>query len=102
MECSLITRIGLGCSMLMNCEGNTSLMVDTPPATVIGDAGFELVRPEGVAFSPSGEYVAVANASVNKVTFYKRIGDHGSAYEKKGAFCIEGARSSLDYPHDIA
>jgi hypothetical protein len=95
MECSFIARMGVVCLMLITGEGNGSLVVDSAPTTVIGEEDYELDRPEGVAFSPSGEYVAVANALVDKVTFYRRIGDQGSAYEKRAPFLSKGKTLNL-------
>jgi DNA-binding beta-propeller fold protein YncE len=96
------SMIGIACLMWLSCNGHASLSVDNAPTTIIRDASSGLDRPEGVTFSPSGKYIAVANSLVDTVTFYKRIGDHGSAYETTPAFSIKGQRSKLNYPHDIA
>lgn len=94
--------IGIASWLLLSFNGHASLVVDNIPSTIIRDKFSELDRPEGVTFSPSGKYIAAANSLIDSVTFYKRIGDHGSVYEKTPAFSIKGKESKLNYPHDIA
>lgn len=72
----------------------------TPTTLIRGGDSSELDRPEGVAFTPSGNYVAVANSLANTITFYNQI-DVG-IYENTVSFSISGATSQLDYPHDLS
>lgn len=88
--------------ILFSGFAHADLEIGNTPTTIIRDSLSELDRPEGVAFSPSGEYVATANSLINTITFYKRIGDSGSVYETTPAFSIKGQESKLNYPHDIA
>lgn len=98
-----ITHIaGIAFLLLFSCDAYANLIIDNAPVTIIRGTNSELDRPEGVTFSPSGEYVATANALINTITFYKRIGDHGAVYETTPTFSIKGAASQLDYPHDLA
>ncbi len=79
------------------------LSIDSNPTTLIlADRYSQLDRPEGVAFTPSGDYIAVANSLANTITFYRRIGEQGSAYETRSRFSIKGPQSQLDYPHDLS
>ncbi|MBI2742468.1 MAG: hypothetical protein HYX48_00930 [Chlamydiales bacterium] len=83
-----------------NCFG---LSVGSTPTSVIrADGPSRLDRPEAVAFTPSGDYVAVANALADTITFYRRIGEEGAVYETTPAFTIEGPESQLNYPHDLS
>lgn len=93
---------GIASMMILTCKGYANLTVDNIPITVMNDKFSELNRPEGVTFTPSGDYIATANLFSNMVTFYKRIGDHGAVYETTPAFSIKGKKSKLDHPHDLA
>jgi DNA-binding beta-propeller fold protein YncE len=94
--------IGIAGLMLLSCNGYASLDVGDIPTTIIRNPFSQLDRPEGVAFSPCGKYIATANSLIDTVTFYKRICNTGSAYETTPAFSIQGIESQLNYPHDIA
>lgn len=95
-------KLALGCILWLSCYVNATLIVDNTPTTILRDPLSELDRPEGVTFSPSGKYIAVANSLIDTVTFYRRIGDQGANYESTPAFSIQGKNSKLNYPHDIA
>lgn len=95
---NFIATIGL----ILSCNAYGILIVDNEPSTVMKDKFSELNRAEGVAFSPSGEYIATANLFSNMVTFYKRTYDHGSIYETSPSFSINGPDSHLEHPHDIS
>lgn len=101
---TLISQVMMGIVYLtmISSRGYAVLKVDNVPTTIIRGDLSELDRPEGVTYSPSGRYIAAANALVNTVTFYKRIGNHGAVYETTPAFSIKGKDSELDYPHDVA
>jgi DNA-binding beta-propeller fold protein YncE len=87
--------------MMLAATGHAILTLDYVPKTVMKDSFSELSRPEGIAFTPSGDYIAIANSFGNAITFYKRVGDRGSAYETSPAFSIKGEKSKLDFPHDL-
>lgn len=66
-----------------------------PSWTIPGDA---IARPEGVAFSPCGGFVAIAEAGGNRVSVYAR----GAPGSPARTTCrIEGPASGIDYPHDV-
>ncbi|MGE5196262.1 MAG: WD40 repeat domain-containing protein [Anaerolineae bacterium] len=89
--------------MILLTSNGFGLSVDNTPITLIRTDNFSgLDRPEGVAFTPSGDYVATANSLGNTITFYKRIGEQGAVYETTPSFCIKGSESQLDFPHDLS
>ncbi len=74
---------------------------DILPAAVIKGKKSALNRPEGIAFSPCGDFFAVANAHANCISFYKKT-DSGALFETIPFDVIEGAEAQLDYPHDLS
>jgi DNA-binding beta-propeller fold protein YncE len=56
-------------------------------------------RFEGIAFSPDGGSIAVATSESNTVCLYRHA--NGRVAEEPFA-TIQGARSGLKYPHDVA
>lgn len=74
----------------------TELWIEPKPSwTIPGEA---ISRPEGVAFSPCGGFVAVAESGSNRVRVYA----HGSTDAPAREVCrIEGPASGIDYPHDV-
>lgn len=56
-------------------------------------------RFEGIAFSPDGASLAVATSEANALFFYRHA--DGRVAEEPFAM-IAGARSRLEYPHDVA
>lgn len=57
-------------------------------------------RYEGIAFSTSGDIIAVATADANAVVLYRRNPD---GQFSDTSFCmIEGPETGLNYPHDVA
>ena len=56
--------------LLFFAEGHASLKIQDLPSTIIRGPDAELDHPEGCAFSPSGDYIAVANLFNDSVTFY--------------------------------
>ncbi len=72
------------------------LWIDPTPTWSI--PGVAHARPEGVAFSGCGSFVAVAEAVGNRVSVHTRGGEGRPARET----CrIEGPASGIDYPHDV-
>ncbi len=89
--------------MISHCFCASCVSIDITPITLIrADDSSGLDRPEGVAFSPSGDFIAVTNSLANTVTFYRRVGNQGAIYEKTPAFSIKGPKSQLNYPHDLS
>lgn len=80
------------------------ISVSSAPISIIcaKDPASKLDRPEGIAFTPSGDMIVVANSLANTVTFYKRIDEQGPIYETTPSFAIEGSDSQLNYPHDVS
>lgn len=56
-------------------------------------------RFEGIAFSPDGAFLAIATSESNMVFLYRHA--NGRVAEEPFA-TIQGARSGLKYPHDVA
>ncbi len=83
-------------------RGHANVFIDDIPITFFTDLSSKLDHPEGCAFSPSGDYIAVANLFSNSVTFYKQIDGDGTLYEQTPKFSIKGKRSKLCGPHDLA
>ncbi len=95
--------LGLILPLLVNLSNCFGVIVGETPITVIrAENDSKLDRPESVAFTPSGDCLAVANSLANSVTFYKRVGGEGYVYETKPSYTIEGLQSQLDYPHDLS
>ena len=78
-----------------------------PQLTIDSDAGAvqsialpASQRAEGVAFSATGDTIAVATADANAVLLFRR--GAGGQFETAPAHRVEGADSRLNYPHDVA
>ncbi len=78
----------------------SKLNVSDQPTTIIMGPDSGVHFPEGVAFSPSGDCVAVANTSENSISFYKRIGESGATYETSPSCTIKN-KNQLLYVHDV-
>lgn len=89
-------------SMPFQCMGMSFLTIDNTPSTILQNGVSQLYRPEGVAFSPSGDYVATANLFANSIMFYRREGISGSIYKTTPAYSIQGVKSKLHLPHDLS
>jgi DNA-binding beta-propeller fold protein YncE len=57
-------------------------------------------RFEGIAFSSTGDTIAVATADTDTVFLFRRRAD--GLFEDRPYCCIDGARSKLNYPHDVS
>ena len=57
-------------------------------------------RFEGIAFSPSGETLAIAAAEGNSLFFFRRNADGG--FDDQPYSVISGSASKLNYPHDVS
>lgn len=94
-KASIILVLGM---LLPSC-GSKTIVVDDLPITIIGNNGSGLGHPEGIAFTPSGDFIAVANAGINTISFYKR---RDSTYETSPSFILQNPQSQLSYPHDVS
>ena len=78
-----------------------------------GNSGFEIAasaqtlappsnlqRFEGIAFSSSGNIIAVATSDTNTVFLFRRRSN--GLFEDTPYWSINGPRSRLDYPHDVS
>ena len=74
-------------------------ITDDPICTINGVEG-RLSRPEGIAFSPKGEKLAIANSTNGTVTFYERISDGSAVYEAGPSYVLEN-KKSLRYTHGV-
>lgn len=72
------------------------------PTSIIKGRKSNLNRPEGIAFSPTSDCIAIANAHANSVCFYKRANSNDLVYESIPFFIINGSASRLKYPHDLS
>ncbi len=72
----------------------------------VGDSVQSLAAPnkaqrfEGIAFSSSGNVIAVATADTNAVFLFRRKAS--GLFEDAPYWCIDGPRSRLSYPHDVS
>jgi DNA-binding beta-propeller fold protein YncE len=57
-------------------------------------------RFEGIAFSSSGNIIAVATSETNTVFLFRRKAD--GRFEDTPYWSISGPRSGLNYPHDVS
>ena len=92
--------VASGAAFLIFCS--KTRLIDVVPATVIRGKGGGLGRPEGIAFSPSGDCIAVSNALLNTITFYRSRDFQNSLYETTPFFTLQNPESQLDYPHDVS
>ena len=60
----------------------------------------KLQRFEGIAFSSSGNILAVATSETNTVFLFRRSAN--GLFEDTPYECIDGPRSRLKYPHDVS
>ncbi len=60
----------------------------------------KLDKFEGIAFSSSGNIIAVAGLGTNAIFLYRRKAN--GLFEDTPYWSINGPRSRLDYPHDVA
>ena len=75
-------------------------IIDKKPITVIEQHESGINHPEGIAFSSSGDFIAVANALGNTITFYKKLDD--TTYETTPYFTLKNPEAQLSYPHDLS
>jgi DNA-binding beta-propeller fold protein YncE len=59
-----------------------------------------LYRSEGIAFSPSGNIIAIATSDTNTVFLFRRDAD--GQFETAPYCTISGPESRLNYPHDVS
>lgn len=79
------------------CHGfSQALVLEQEPFYVIKGEESGLSHPEGIAFTPDGRYVAIANSNANSIAFYEICGSGIPAFE------IKGPETLLHYPHDLA
>jgi len=81
---------------------NSTLTIPSEPSTVIEGVNSAVNHPEGVAFSPSGNILAVVNALENYISFYSRIDNDSTKFETTPIAILTGPETLMDYPHDIS
>lgn len=82
--------------------GNSRFQIDPSgdgPAQSLAPPS-NLDRCEGIAFSSSGDIIAVAGSDTNNVFLYRRKAN--GLFEDTPYWRINGLRSRLNYPHDVA
>jgi DNA-binding beta-propeller fold protein YncE len=73
-------------------ESDDSVQSLAPPSS--------LQRFEGIAFSSSGNIIAVATSDTNTVFLFRR--QVNGLFEETPYCCLDGPRSRLNYPHDVS
>ena len=71
------------------------------PSNYITGKTTGLLRPESVAFTPSGDLMAISNSGMHSVIMYRRCNDSGKDYDKRPCCTISDA-DCLNYVHDVA
>ena len=77
-----------------------AMRISDKPITVIEGPQALLQRPEGLAFSPTGDYLAVSNSEGSSVTLYARKGAAGAKYDRAPEQTVHDPRL-LNYVHDV-
>jgi len=76
------------------------LVFSKKPVTVLSGYKSKLKRPEGVTFTPDGEYLLIANAGNNSLAAFQREGISGAKYSKRPAWEFK-SDEYLHYVHDL-
>lgn len=87
-------RVMIFLSMIYQFSLASITIEDTPFFSIAGPKS-GLNRPEGIAFLPDNNLVAVANANKGMISFYSLDND-------TPLFTLKGKKFRLGYPHDIA
>lgn len=85
--------------MAVSCIHAANIHLPDNPSSVIKGIASCLNHPEGIAFSSCGEYIAVANAHADSISFYKQS---NGIYENIPFFILNGPDTQLKFPHDLA
>ena len=89
----MIDKIGM--------TGNSGFEIDASDDSVQSLAPpSNLQRFEGIAFSSSGNIIAVATSDTNTVFLFRRKAN--GLFEDTPYWSINGPRSRLNYPHDVS
>lgn len=78
-----------------------ALLISDTPVTILQGSDSKLNRPEGVAFSPGDNCLAVANSGNASITLYPKNGETGSLYKTSPSCVIQNNRI-LRYAHVVA
>ncbi|NGX39440.1 MAG: hypothetical protein KR126chlam1_00769 [Chlamydiae bacterium] len=92
--------IALQLLVVTTCHLFGTVVVSDHPIEKIKGPKSHLDQPEGLAFSPSGDYLAVANARNNHLTIYARTGNDGPHYASTPACIVENAEY-FEYLHEV-
>jgi WD40 repeat protein len=79
----------------------SAVIINQSPIETIEGPKSLLNRPEGIAFSPCGNYVAIANSEGENVLFYYASDCKTSNSQASPVFVIGGVKSPVGYPHDL-
>lgn len=83
----------MGCNAL-----SAAVSIDQVPLCVIQGDSAKLIRPEGVAFSPTGDCVVVADSSGNSIAAYKRINEY--IYDSTPCWHLQD-NDLLNFAHEV-
>jgi len=94
------TTLSLALALLSPLTALSGLKISDAPVCTIEGSTSCLQRPEGIAFSPTGDLLAIANSDSDSITLYNRIADDVAIYETTPfAVLTDGTRR--DYLHDV-
>lgn len=79
----------------VHCE----LIFSENPITVLFSTKSKVSRPEGVVFTPDGDYILVANSGSDSLTAYQRVKINSAKYFKKPVW---QSSTDLFYVHDVS
>ena len=79
---------------------SAGLTISNEPVCIIQGDESGVNRPEGIAFSPSGDCLAVANSAGYSVTVYRRTEDENPIYSTTPTVHFQDS-SVLRYPHSV-
>jgi len=83
---------------LLMCSLEAEVNLNPAPTSVIEGRDSLLTRPDGVAFSPDNQCLAIANSTSHTITLHRRV---DTGFETTPCTVIRGL-DELKYPHDLA
>ena len=98
----MLKHIILFCTLFsLSIQLHAAILKEVPTALIEGEETL-LNRPEGIAFTPSGDYVVIANSAGNNVLFYRTADCINQTAPVYPVFILGGSSFPLGYTHDIS